>query len=156
MSNPTHLISLAEQASKKLDLAFLRIEQAQDLVDELKDMLAKNSEHAFSETHINKRPLGLALDHSTYSVVWRGKTTMIGPTLAFSFLETLSRRPNRFYTYEQLSDLIWDGAIVADGTIRGVARDLRQHLKSNGMPDLAKAIEGKMKTYGLVIGNEDV
>ena len=151
MSNNTHLISLAEEASRNLDLAYIRLEQAQDLVEKLQAELCANGASSSAGRAGHASSSEIVVDRGTYSIRWRGSRCVIGPCIGFYFLETLSRRPNRFYTYGQLIEVVWRGEMVEDGTIRGAARDLRQLLKSHGMADLATAVRGKMKMYGLIL-----
>lgn len=150
MRNTTHLMRLAEEASRKLDLAYVRLEEAQDLVELVLTELSEQSEKSSYAEQRGPNTSGVEVDRGTFSVRWRGAASVIGPTVSFYFMEAISRRPNRFYTYEQLIEAVWEGEPVAEATIRGAARDLRHRLKADGMPDLAKAVRGKMKMYGLI------
>jgi hypothetical protein len=95
-----------------------------------------------------QRPL---LDESTMSVVWKGKTVHLGPTLAFRLLVRLARRPNQYVTHLELLRDVWDDDDLATATIRSLVRELRRKLCGGGMTDLATAIRGHNGRYILIL-----
>ena len=90
-------------------------------------------------------------DRSLLSVRWRGKSCFLGNTLPFRFFERLARRPNQYYSYEQLLDEVWEGTRTFSA-IRSVVKVLRRKLVAAGMDDLANAIDGSVsRHYGLML-----
>jgi len=94
------------------------------------------------------RPL---IDRTLLSVQWHGKTCFLGNTLPFRFLERLARKPNQYFSYEQLLDDVWEGP-RSFSAIRSVVKVLRKKLVEAGMEDLANAIDGTVcRHYGLML-----
>jgi DNA-binding response OmpR family regulator len=94
------------------------------------------------------RPL---IDRTLLSVEWRGKTCFLGNTLPFRLLERLARRPNQYFSYEQLLDDVWEGP-RSFSAVRSVVKVLRKKLTAAGMNDLANAIDGTVcHHYGLML-----
>ena len=90
-------------------------------------------------------------DRPILSVRWRGKSCFLGNTLPFWFFERLARRPNQYYSYEQLIEDVWEGQRTFSA-IRSVVRVLRRKLVAAGMDDLANAIDGSVSHhYGLML-----
>ena len=151
MRNNAYLSSLAEEASRKLDQAYIRMEEAQDLLERIVAELPDRQYRDPTVETTKQVPGTPGVDRSTFSVSWRRARCVLGPTFSFTFLEVIARRPNRFLTYDQLIEAVWDGQIRSDATVRTVARDLRRQLVAAGMHDLAAAVQGRMKTYGLIL-----
>ena len=80
-------------------------------------------------------------DRTLLSVRWRGKTCFLGNTLPFRLLDRLARRPNQYFSYEQLLDDVWEGP-RSFSAIRSVVKVLRRKLVEAGMDDLANTIDG--------------
>lgn len=80
-------------------------------------------------------------DRATLSVVFQGRSCFLGNTLLFHFFETISRRPNRYYSHSELLDEVWGGP-RSDATIRNVAKRLRDQLTSASLSELAESIDG--------------
>ena len=90
-------------------------------------------------------------DQLLLSIRWRGKSCFLGNTLPFWFFERLARRPNQYYSYEQLLEDVWEGPRTF-AAVRSVAKVLRRKLVEAGMDDLAKAIDGSVSGhYGLML-----
>lgn len=96
----------------------------------------------------NGRPL---VDHSTFSVIWGGKTCYLGYTVLFRLADRLSRRPNQYVAPEQLLRDVWEGGYKSPETIRSTVRNLRQRLTQAGMGDLAATIHGAGGRYGMIL-----
>jgi DNA-binding response OmpR family regulator len=91
-------------------------------------------------------------DRTTLSVLWCGQSCFLGNTLLFRFFERLARTPNRYVTYDDLLDDVWNGGMRESTTIRGVAKRLRDRLISAGMKDLARSVNGNESGhYGLIL-----
>lgn len=93
-------------------------------------------------------------DRTTLSVVFQGKTCFLGNTLLFRFFETISRRPNRYFSHAELLDEVWGGP-RSDATIRNVAKRLRDKLKSAGLTELAEVIDGSTTGYYVLLLSRD-
>jgi hypothetical protein len=90
-------------------------------------------------------------DQPLLSVRWHGKSCFLGNTMPFWFFERLARRPNQYYSYEQLLDEVWEGSRTFSA-IRSVVKVLRRKLVAAGMADLADAIDGSVsRHYGLML-----
>jgi hypothetical protein len=85
-------------------------------------------------------------DWDTLSVAWRGRSCFLGNTLLFRFFERLARSPNRYVSHLDLLDEVWGGEREL-ATIRGVAKRLRDRLKTGGLSDLAIGIDGSVTGY---------
>ncbi|HWL09931.1 MAG TPA: helix-turn-helix domain-containing protein [Planctomicrobium sp.] len=93
----------------------------------------------FGEPH---RPLA---DRTTFSIVWQGKSCFLGNGLPFRFFEKIARRPGRYCSHKDLLDDIWgQGQIRAKASIRNVVKRLRDKLTTDGMQELAEAIDGRV------------
>lgn len=91
-----------------------------------------------------ERPM---LDQGTFSVLWRGKTLMLGHTRCFWLLARLARRPNQFVTHLDLLNDVWEDEELATATIRSTVCQLRRLLRRKRMHRLAKAIRGHNGHY---------
>jgi DNA-binding response OmpR family regulator len=91
---------------------------------------------------------------STFTVVWQGRHCHLGPSILFKLIERLSRQPDRFYPYDILLDEVWDG-LRSNTAIRSAVKRLRRALCEAGMVDLAGAIKGRGKCYGLFLNGTD-
>lgn len=88
-------------------------------------------------------------DNTLLSIRWRGKSCFLGNTIPFWFFERLARRPNQYFSYQQLLDDVWEGPRTSSA-IHSVAKVLRRKLGEAGMADLARAIDGSVYGhYGL-------
>ena len=97
---------------------------------------------------VKHRPL---VDTATFCVRWNGCTCRLGSTVGFKLLERLCRRPNHFVSHDHLIHDVWDGAVKSPATLRSVVRNLKQVLRHAGMGDLAAAIRGEGRRYGLLL-----
>ena len=92
-----------------------------------------------------------SVDSDMLQIHFRGKTCSLGNTLPFRFLQQLLRCPNKYFTYEELLQEVWDGR-RSDAAIRSVVKRLRRHLNREGMSELANAIDGSRSgRYALLI-----
>ena len=134
------LRSLAEAHAATIDL----MEQTLTL---LSDELAMDAivfwKSRGSAVHVSSAQRLPNVDYDHLQVMYQGKTCFLGNTLPFRFLARLVRRPNRFFTYEELQQDVWEGP-RSDAAIRSVVKRLRQSLRRQGMPELAEAIDGSM------------
>ena len=90
-------------------------------------------------------------DEPLLSIRWRGKSCFLGNTMPFWLFERLARRPNQYFSYEQLLDEVWKGPRTFSA-IRSVVKVLRKKLALAGMDDLADAIDGSVsRHYGLML-----
>ena len=85
---------------------------------------------------------GLVIDAALLTVRFRGKACFLGNTLPFRFLAGLARRPDRYFTYEELLADVWEGCCRSDASVRSVVKVLRRKLREAGMGELADAIDG--------------
>jgi len=97
---------------------------------------------------LSRRPV---VDESTFTVLWAGKVCHLGCGLPFQLFQRLARRPNQWASYEALIEDVWLGALRSDEAIRSEIRRVRQKLKGAGLPDLAAAIKGSNRHYGLIL-----
>lgn len=89
-------------------------------------------------------------DIATLSVRWEGKSCHLGYTLPFKLFERLARRPNCFVSYSQLLEDVWCQC-RSDAAIRSVVKELKRKLIEAGMLDIAAAIRGEGRCYGLIL-----
>lgn len=94
------------------------------------------------------------VDRSTCTVLWHGHTCHMGLGIPFRIFERLARRPNQFVSYDQLIEHVWLGAPRSDETLRSETRRVRRILRAAGMEDLAAAIKGRHRHYGLILQSE--
>jgi DNA-binding response OmpR family regulator len=87
------------------------------------------------------------VDQTTFCIVWQGKVCPLGNTLPFRFFAKISARPNRYFSHEELLDAVWEGALVTNSAIRGVAKRLRDQLQEADMGALADAIDGQNRGH---------
>jgi len=87
---------------------------------------------------------------ATCAVEWHGRRCVLGPSLALNLIHCLSRHPGRFYTYDTLMERVWR-CQVSDDAVRTLAKRLRRILAEAGMADLADAIRGRERCYGLFL-----
>ncbi len=89
-------------------------------------------------------------DHDTLSILWAGKRCHLGYTLPFKLFERLARRPNCYVPYSQLLDNVWCQC-RSDAAIRSVVKELKRKLIEAEMAELAGAIKGESRCYGLIL-----
>ena len=94
----------------------------------------------------NGRPI---VDESTFSVIWKGKSVVLGHTRQFQFMYRLARNPNQYVTHLDLLHDVWENEDLTTATIRSVARHLRDRLRRGGLQELAAAIIGHNGHYTL-------
>ena len=93
------------------------------------------------------RPL---VNAATFSVEWRGRRCDLGPSILFKLIQRLLRRPDRYYPYDILMDDVWDRR-CSNTTVRSAVKRLRRALCNAGMSDLADAIRGRERCYGVFL-----
>jgi DNA-binding response OmpR family regulator len=89
---------------------------------------------------------------ATCTVEWHGRSCVLGPSLALNLIHCLSRHPGRFYTYDTLMERVWR-CQVSDDAVRALVKRLRRILTEAGMADLAEAIRGRERCYGLFLAD---
>ena len=97
------------------------------------------------------RPLVTA---ATFSVEWQGRRCDLGPSILFKLIQRLLRRPDRYYPYDILMDDVWDRR-CSNTTVRSAVKRLRRALCDAGMCDLAGAIRGRERCYGVFLNGHD-
>lgn len=93
----------------------------------------------------------LRILQESHTVVYRGQACRFGPTTPFRLLARLARRPNQYFTYDQLIEDVWDGEPRTEAAIRSAIRQLRICLRDAEMGALASAIHGQSRCYGLML-----
>lgn len=88
-------------------------------------------------------PHDLLVDQELLSVTYQGRSCFLGNTLLFRFFAHLARRPNLYFSHDELLSAVWQG-VRSDDAIRSVVKRLRIALRQAGMPDLAEAIDGSV------------
>jgi hypothetical protein len=78
----------------------------------------------------------LVVDRDTFTVRWGGRTCGLGYTKEFLLIETLSRRPGKFFDNTELTDAVWDGDDPEPNTVQKTVSNLRRKLAEAGMHDL--------------------
>ena len=91
------------------------------------------------------------VDPTTYTVLWAGQVCHMGVGYPFKLIERLARRPNCLVSYDQLIQDVWLGDPRSDETLRSEIRRVRRTLRAAGMHDLAQAIKGRNRHYGLML-----
>jgi DNA-binding response OmpR family regulator len=104
-------------------------------------------ENSIGETGQNLRPM---IDHSTFCVEWEGRTCRLGHRLSLKLLDRLCRRPGQYIPHEEFLHEVWE-ARRSPETIRSAIRELRRRLRAAKMGELADAIHGHGKCYGLML-----
>jgi DNA-binding winged helix-turn-helix (wHTH) protein len=103
------------------------------------------------------RPVeGFAVDEATFTVTHLERQCKFSARmkLLFSLMVRISRRPGYRVLFDTLRDHggVWDNYPVEDETIRGAVKRLRDHLKNNGLTDVAAAITtGTYENRGYVL-----
>jgi len=97
------------------------------------------------------RPL---VNAATFSVEWQGRRCDLGPSILFKLIQRLLRRPDRYYPYDILMDDVWDRR-CADTTVRSAVKRLRRALCNTGLSNLADAIRGSGRCYGVFLNGDD-
>ena len=69
-------------------------------------------------------------------------------------MSRLLRRVNQYVSYERLRDDVWYGETRSADTVRSAVRQLKLKLRTAGMSDLASAIKGQGRHYGLIISRK--
>lgn len=82
------------------------------------------------------------VDSGSLEAVYEGKRCFLGNTVLYRLIECLSRKPNKYYTYDELLQGVWGGGVRSDSTIRTAIKRLRTALRQADMGELAKAIDG--------------
>ena len=93
----------------------------------------------------------LVVDRRQFTVTDGTKVCFLGDTTRFRLFEHLARRPNRYFTYSELLDSVWEGANRSDATIRRAVFDLRNQFRRARMDRLGDAIRSQGRTYGLIL-----
>lgn len=96
------------------------------------------------------RNTGLAISTAMCCVEWRGRRCVLGPSLGFRMIHRLSQQPGRFFSYDVLMEEVWRRRCT-DDAIRALVKRLRHALTDADMADLASAIQGRERSYGLFI-----
>jgi DNA-binding response OmpR family regulator len=112
-----------------------------------------NNLHDIPCTHCHRRLLSSdrpLVNTATFTVAWRDRHCIIGPSILFKLIERLSRHPDRFYSYHILMDEVWDGR-RSNAAVRSAVKRLRRTLCAAGMSELAAAIKGRGECYGLFL-----
>ena len=94
----------------------------------------------------------LFISTATGTIEWRGGRCVLGPSLLLELIHRLACHPERFYTYDLLMEHVWRRQ-VSDDAVRALVKRLRRALTNAGMPDLATAIRGKERCYGLFLAD---
>ena len=84
---------------------------------------------------------GPVVDSGSLEVVYHGKRCFLGNTILYRLIERLSRKPNKYFTYDELLQCVW-GGIRSDSTVRTAVKRLRATLRQAGMGELADSIDG--------------
>jgi DNA-binding winged helix-turn-helix (wHTH) protein len=66
----------------------------------------------------------------------------------------LLRRPNQYVSYDYLLQDVWQNQKKSDHTVRSAIRELRTKLTRAGMPQLASALKGQGRHYGLILHHQ--
>lgn len=103
-----------------------------------------------TQTH-NPRAPAPVVDPSTFTILWNGKTCHLGCGVPFRIFERLAKRPNQYASYNTLIQDVWLGAPRSDETLRSEVRRVRVLLRAAGMPELAAAMKGRNRHYGLIL-----
>jgi len=80
------------------------------------------------------------VDPDRLQIFFHGKACELGDT-PFRLLLRLAKRPNAYVTYEDLLADVWNGE-RSDSAIRSAIKRLRRTLRSQGLDELANAIDG--------------
>jgi DNA-binding response OmpR family regulator len=80
------------------------------------------------------------VDPDQLQIIFDGKACELGDT-PFRLLMRLAKRPNAYVTYEDLLADVWDGD-RSDSAIRSAIKRLRRTLRTQGLEELANAIDG--------------
>jgi DNA-binding response OmpR family regulator len=94
-----------------------------------------------------QRPM---IDHSTFTVEWRGRKCRLGHHLSLKLLDRLCRRPGQYISHEEFLHEVWE-ARRSPETIRSAIRELRRRLRAANMSELADAIQAQGSCYGLIL-----
>jgi hypothetical protein len=90
------------------------------------------------------------VDPTTYTLEWHGRRCDLGPSILFRLIRRLLIRPNRYFTYDILMQVVW-GQPCSNAAVRSAVKRLRQLLRAADMPELAAAIRGRRGCYGLFL-----
>jgi DNA-binding response OmpR family regulator len=90
-------------------------------------------------------------DESRFCVVWGRRTCHLGHTRSFHLFARLLRRANQYVPLDHLLRDVWGGDRRSSDTVRSAVRQLKQKLVRARMPQLAKAIRGQGRHYGLIL-----
>jgi DNA-binding response OmpR family regulator len=148
------LDTLTSQLAETMMSAAICVQEIRAAVRDELDQYAETGtartqlEPSSGQLSIKHRPL---LDESTLSVAWNERTLHLGHTLAFRFLDRISRRPNQYVTHLDLLRDVWDDEDLNTATLRSLVRELRRKLRAGGMGDLAAAIVGHNGRYVLYL-----
>jgi hypothetical protein len=82
------------------------------------------------------------VDNGSLEAIYQGKRCFLGNTVLYRLIECLSRKPNKYFTYDELFQGVWGGGVRSDSTVRTAIKRLRTALREAGMDELAEAIDG--------------
>jgi DNA-binding response OmpR family regulator len=91
------------------------------------------------------------VDFGLLSIVHKGRHCFLGNTIPFRLIGKLIDRPNRYFSYRELRDEVWQ-CVVSDAAIRSVVKVLRAKLRKSRLHELAAAVDGSVaRHYGLML-----
>lgn len=143
---------LASEQKRRIQQSFKALAEAHAVVAAQAEAAMADLERMLELDNVmpivgNDRPI---VDREMFSVLWEGKSCFLDNRLMFALFERLLRSVNRYVSYADLIDDVWEGQ-RSDSTIRGMAKRLRDQLASSGMEDLARAINSRPRHYGLML-----
>ena len=95
----------------------------------------------------------LNIDRELLTVTYSSRSCFLGNTLSFRLIARLARRPNAYFTYEELLSDVWCG-LRTDSAVRAAVKRLRGRLRRLGMMELADALDGSVPgRYALKLGD---
>jgi len=94
------------------------------------------------------------VDEDRLEIRYRSHSCFIGNKLPFRLFARLLHQPNKYISYEELLDDVWDGRRLTDSAVRNAVKRLRAALRGGGMAELADAIDGSEPgRYALLLAN---
>ena len=108
------------------------------------------SRHSSAQSNPVRSPSAPIADVLTFSVEWRGRNCDLGPTLTFKLFRRLAQSPNRYLSCETILHLVW-GEKKSFAAVKSIVKELRRKLRDAGMNDLAEAIKGRGRYFGLML-----
>ncbi len=140
-------------AAVQVELA-LCVEDLFELLESPSGSLPANSPNDISSGPTSMRGLRPVIDSDSCAVIWNGRVCQLGPGVPFRLFAKLAARPNCLFSYDQLIEHVWQGAPRSDETLRSEARRVRRFLRDAGMHDLADALKGRSRHYGLMLNSD--